>query len=60
MDAKDTKQTRLKNLEEDLEEARQRLTKLEESSAQYDAEMKKLKIEYEELEQRKGKKKEIL
>ena len=60
VDAKDAKQTRLRNLEEDLEEARQKLVKLEENQLRYDDEMKKLKIEFHELEQRKGKKKEIL
>ena len=43
-----------------MEEARQKLVKLEENQLRYDDEMKKLKIEFHELEQRKGKKKEIL
>ena len=47
-------------MEEDLEEARQKLIKLEEGKMRYEDEMKRLRIEFHELEQRKGKKKEIL
>ena len=36
------------------------MTKLDENQLRYDDEMKKLKIEFHELEQRKGKKKEII
>ena len=50
IDAKDAKQTRLKNLEEDLEEAKQKQAKLEENELRYDNEMKKLRIELNELE----------
>ena len=45
MDAKDAKQTRLKNLDEDIEEAKQKLIKLEDNSQRYDSEMKRLKQE---------------
>ena len=43
VDAKDAKQNRLKNLEEDLEESRQKMTKLIDNQHRYESEMIKLK-----------------
>ena len=59
-DAKEAKQTRLKNLEEDLDEAKVRQNRLEDDKVRYDQETVRVKSEILELEQKKGKKKDIL
>lgn len=56
-DAKDAKQLKLKNVQEDLDEAKQKMEKLQSYETKYENEYHRLKKEIAELELKKDNKK---